>query len=124
MSFKRKYRENRPEWLSFSKRNLTRFPKKSDRYKAFLREHYPKQEGYTASKLCYWIERLNLRIPLMELIKYGEECNWLTRDGKPFKNIAVFCTVYNGVWINKEIRKNNQTSFLWQDLQHTEQSNP
>lgn len=98
------FRQNRKEWLKYSRQNLTRFPNRSERYKAFLRESYPKQEGYSAQKLWQVLEKKELQIPLTELIKYGEECNWLTRNGTPFQNIEIFCTVYNGVWLEKQRR--------------------
>ena len=44
-------------------------------------------------------------VPVDKLVEYGESCNWLTRQGKPFKTISAFVNSYNGVWLQEQ--KNN-----------------
>ena len=96
------YRENRPLWLEFSRKNLKRYPIKLDRYKAFLRECYQKQQPYSVEKLIQIKQNLKLAIPIDELLAYGNDCNWLTRNGRPFSSAKIFCVVYNGVWLEKQ----------------------
>lgn len=104
----KQYKPNRPLWLAYSKKNLKRFPRKTERYKAFLREAYPKQEPFTIEQLAKEKQENNLAIPLTELVKYGEECNWLTNWGLRFKSAKTFCAAYNGVWIDKKRREAEQ----------------
>lgn len=44
-----------------------------------------------------------LKVPVEKLIEYGEECNWLTRQGKPFSSAVVFANAYNGVYLRQGI---------------------
>ena len=96
------YRENRPSWLKFSKENLSRFPNRKERYKAFLREYYPGAKPFSVESMERVRQRLKLEIPLDCLITYGNERNWLTKNGTPFKDVKVFCTVFNGVWLQEQ----------------------
>ena len=123
------YKKNRKQWLVFSKANLRRFPNRKERYKAFLRECYPPQKGYPYEKLNAVKLKLNLAIPTSRLVEYGNECNWLTTEGEPFKNIYTFCTVWNGVWLDEKRRnyfKNGpetdyQTKFLFDKMNYEQQ---
>lgn len=96
------YRQNRPLWLKFSKANLDKYPNRKDRYNAFLRECYPKTKPFSVASLMRVKQELNLEIPLDDLITYGNQRNWLTKDGKPYKSVIVFCTVWNGVWLEEQ----------------------
>ena len=98
------FRENRPLWLKFSKENLKRFPDRKERYKSFLRECYPPTKPFSIASMQRIIEEYNLKIPLDALVTYGNERNWLTQDGKPYQNVKVFCTVWNGVWLEEQIK--------------------
>ena len=98
------FRENRPLWLKFSKENLKRFPDRKERYKAFLRECYEPAKPFSIASMQRIKEELNLPIPLDELVSFGNQRNWLTKDGKPYQNVRIFCTVWNGVWLDKQRR--------------------
>lgn len=96
------YRKNRPLWLEYSRKNLKRFPVREERYKAFLRECYPRTKPFSLTSIIRTKQELNLEIPLDELITYGNERNWLTLDGLPYRNVKTFCTVWNGIWLEKQ----------------------
>lgn len=74
---------------------------KASRIKEFLRT-LPRGRRFPDFLLVKEIEDNGLVIPLSELIAYGENCNWLTRQGKPFQSAHTFATVYNGVWLEEQ----------------------
>jgi len=40
----------------------------------------------------------------------GEECNWLTSAGIPFKTIESFCNAYNGIFCEEQRAEKNLTA--------------
>ena len=73
----------------------------TSRIKEFLRT-LPRGRRFPDYLLVKEIEDNGLCVSLRELIDYGENCNWLTRQGKPFKSAHTFATVYNGVWLEEQ----------------------
>ena len=93
----------RQQYETFRKENKTilRGQTKASRIKEFLRT-LPRGMRFPDFLLAKEIEDNGLVIPLRELIAYGENCNWLTRQGKSFQSAHTFATVYNGVWLEEQ----------------------
>lgn len=93
----------RQQYETFIKENksILRGQTKASRVKEFLRT-LPRGRRFPDFLLAKEIEDNGLLIPLAELIAYGEDCNWLTRQGKSFISAHTFATVYNGVWLEEQ----------------------
>lgn len=81
------------------------------RMKKYLLKQLPKGKEFSEGMLEEAVKICNVKIPVEKLIEYGNECNWLTRKGQPFKSISAFVNSYNGVWLQEQ-RKNGLFSFM------------
>lgn len=69
--------------------------------KAELRR-LPRGRVFSERELAEVVKLGGLKVPVEKLIEYGEGCNWLTRQGKPFSSAVVFANAYNGVYLSKD----------------------
>lgn len=74
--------------------------------KMYLRS-LPAGEKFSRDEMEFFCREHHLAVPVERLIEYGEECNWLTLKGKSFYSCEVFCTVYNGIYL-QEMRKRDK----------------
>lgn len=62
----------------------------------------PRGRVFSERELSEVVKLGGLKVPVEKLIEYGEGCNWLTRQGKPFRSVVVFANAYNGVYLEQE----------------------
>lgn len=71
---------------------------KTEIMKMFLKT-LPTGKSFDKHQIEEVVRLHNLAVPVEDLIKYGNDCNWLTKKGTSFKSCVIFCNVYNSVYL-------------------------
>lgn len=75
---------------------------------------YAKEKGFSYEEIVEYCKKHKVPTHPKVLYYYGQKCNWKTRKGERFSNLAVFVNVYNGVWLEKQ-RKIKEEQNRWKE---------